>query len=376
MDKQEFINVINSILVPFGFKKERTNSWIRKGVAISTRVYLQRSLYGNLYYFRDYYVINNLKTKHKQDRECITDTRFDDDNLLYQMCNLENDVPDEVRETTLRSLITKVFENHHFIETEDELKEMILKRLHPEFIVILEYLGIDQVQYNNMWRKRRNAAIMQRLAQVFESSPTGDCEIRNEEKGFCVIYNPDDREVLVRLNVFVNPYTQNVEEVYQQILDRLSYFTKVVLYEKPIQEVERIEADKPSKLGFMHVELTILDHVADGEGIERVKDAIFQLQDEQKPHESPVWFKSELDGYVCYFEGEWWSPCRAVIMGEDGYERFDFSDESKYDVGMWDIVEGDYDQLEYEDSFELITSAAFQEIWEKTEKDHEPEPWE
>lgn len=75
------------------------------------------------------------------------------------MCNLENDVPDEVRETTLRSLITKVFENHHFIETEDELKEMILKRLHPESIVFLECLGIDKVQYNNMWRKRRNAAI-------------------------------------------------------------------------------------------------------------------------------------------------------------------------------------------------------------------------
>ena len=43
----------------------------------------------------------------------------------------------------------------------------------------------------------------------------------------------------------------------------------------------------------------------------------------------------------------------------------------KFDVKMWDIVTSDYDQLEYEDSLELITSAAFQEIWEKTEKDHE-----
>ncbi len=44
-------------------------------------------------------------------------------------------------------------------------------------------------------------------------------------------------------------------------------------------------------------------------------------------------------------------------------------------MAMWDIVTGDYDQLEYSDLFELISSAAFQDIWDKTEKEHEPEPW-
>jgi hypothetical protein len=62
-------------------------------------------------------------------------------------------------------------------------------------------------------------------------------------------------------------------------------------------------------------------------------------------------------------------------MGEDGYERYEFFAELKFDMAMWDIVTGDYDRLEYSDSFELISSETFQDIWNKTEKEHEPEPW-
>lgn len=39
-----------------------------------------------------------------------------------------------------------------------------------------------------------------------------------------------------------------------------------------------------------------------------------------------------------------------------------------YDEEMWYIVEGEYDQMEYYDSFELISSQEFQNIWEKTGK--------
>jgi len=140
--------------------------------------------------------------------------------------------------------------------------------------------------------------------------------------------------------------------------------------------VEKIDADKANKLGFMHVELTIFDYVVDGDGIEKVKEAIFQMQEEQAPHESYVCFKSDYNGNTCYFEYGEWTFKRAVIMGEDGYERYEFSDEEKFDRGKWDIVTGDYGQLEYSDSFELISQTAFQTIWEDTEKEHEPEPWE
>ncbi|MBQ6210450.1 MAG: hypothetical protein IJK42_11890, partial [Prevotella sp.] len=100
-----------------------------------------------------------------------------------------------------------------------------------------------------------------------------------------------------------------------------------------------------------------------------LKDIIYQLHSEQVPNESLVWFKSEYNDNICYFEGNlWWYPKRAVIMGEEEYERIDFSDEMNYDDEMWYIVEGEYDQLESYDSFELISSQEFQNIWEKTGK--------
>ena len=148
------------------------------------------------------------------------------------MCNLENDVPDSVREATIKTLLKDAFENHQYIETEEELKKMILRRLPCVFKNIMDYLGIDQELYDSLWKQRKNASMMQRLSGVFESSPTSYCEIRNEEKGFCVTYNLDDREIRIRLYLFVNPYTQNVESVCQQWMDRLNYFTKTILVHK------------------------------------------------------------------------------------------------------------------------------------------------
>ena len=45
-------------------------------------------------------------------------------------------------------------------------------------------------------------------------------------------------------------FAKHVEEVYQEKLNKLKYFTKVVPYENPMQEVEKIDADKANKLGF------------------------------------------------------------------------------------------------------------------------------
>ena len=206
-----------------------------------------------------------------------------------------------------------------------------------------------------------------RLSQIFETEPTGDYELRNEEMGFYVTLDLEEKELQVRIDTFVNPYTQDVQSVYMERLRRLAF----------LEPIATIDANKPSKLGGMQVVLTMPVADVTDDMLKRLKDVIFQMHSEQVPNETFIWFKSEYNDDVCYFEGDMlWYPRRAVIMGEDGYERYEFFDEEKFDVGMWDIVTGDYDQLENEDSFELITSAAFQEIWEKTEKDHEPEPWE
>ena len=375
-----FKSIISDCLARFGFKKARSNFWLRKGKEVTLKIQLQRSAYSALYYIRVYYVINDLPLDYPDwSMTGHTYTGFglnsQKEQQLAQMCNLENDVPDDVRESILRLLINEAFGNFHYIETERELREMILKRLLPEFKVVLEHLKIDQEQYDQMWQAKRNEIRMQRLAQVFESSPTGEFEICNEEKGFLVTYSPEDQEILVRLNVFVNPYKQNVEEVYQQKLDRLEYFTKIVPFENPMQEVERIEADKPSKLGFMHIELTIPDYVADGEGIEKVKEAIFKMQEEQLSYENFVWFKSKHNGRTCYFEYGHWTFKRAVIMGENGHQCFDFTEETRSHQEMLGDLTNDYDQLEYSDSFALISSEEFQKVWDATTIDHEPEPW-
>lgn len=258
MDIITFKQVINDSLVPFGYKKQRTNSWIRKGKTISTKVYLQRSLYGNLYYFHVYYVINNLKTTHKEDKECFSGIDYVDEKLLYKMCDLDYDVSDDAREATLKSLLTRMFENHHYIETEEELKKLILEKPIHVFNVIIDYLGIDPKEYHNMWQKRKEAGIMQKLAKGFGIEPTSDYELSNEAMGFYVEYGPEDNVILIKINTIVNPYTQDVKKVYQERLDRLNAFTECGR-EKPAKVVETIEAYAPSKLGSMQVVLAFVN---------------------------------------------------------------------------------------------------------------------
>ena len=144
-----------------------------------------------------------------------------------------------------------------------------------------------------------------------------------------------------------------------------------------LKQTATINADKPSKLGSMQIKLSMPVAAATDEVLMRLKDVIFQAHSEQAPNESLVWFKSEYYDDICYFEGDlWWGPCRAVIMGEDGFERYEFSDELKYDMRMWDIVTGDYDRLEDSEAFELISSTEFNRIWNETELAYQPEPLE
>ena len=206
-----------------------------------------------------------------------------------------------------------------------------------------------------------------RLSRIFGCSPANDTELQNENSGFYVELNRETQKLTVNINTFVNPYTQDVSSVYKERLSRLDF----------LKHIATIDAYEPSKLGAMQIKLTIPVADVTDEQLKRLRDVILQMHSEQVPNESFVWFKSEYNDDICYFEGNlWWYPRRAVIMGEDGYERFEFSDEEKFDRGMWDIVTGDYDQLENSDSFELISQTAFQTIWEQTEKVHEPEPWE
>lgn len=204
-----------------------------------------------------------------------------------------------------------------------------------------------------------------RLSQIFECPPTGDNDLRNEQAGFYVSFEPTKLEIEIRVNTFVNPYTQDVETVYQE---RLECF-------KAFENVATIEANEPSKLGFMQIVLTIPKEKATNEVLTQLKDTIYSIYNEWKQNESLVWFKVKYHKGISYFEGSWWYPLRAIIKNRRGYVRYDFSDELKFDEDMWEIVQGEYDEFENSDSFVLIDGKVFQEMWETTELNYKPKPF-
>ena len=204
-----------------------------------------------------------------------------------------------------------------------------------------------------------------RLSRLFECTPTGDNDLHNEQAGLYVSLEPAKQEIEIRVNTFVNPYTQEVETVYQERLERFKSF----------EHVATIEANEPSKLGFMQIVLTIPYNRATDDVLTHIKEVIYAIFNEWKPNESLVWFKVEYRRSICYFEGEWWMPTRAVIKSRRGYERYDFSDEAKYDEEMWEIVQGEYDEFEDSDSFALIDGQEFQDKWDATELNYMPKPY-
>ena len=203
------------------------------------------------------------------------------------------------------------------------------------------------------------------LSQIFECPPTSDNDLRNEQAEFYVSFEPTKQEIEIRVNTFVNPYTQDVETVYQERLERFKAF----------ENVATIEANEPSKLGFMQIVLTIPKEKATNEVLTQLKNTIYSNYNEWKQNESLVWFKVKYHKGISYFEGSWWYPLRAIIKNRRGYERYDFSDEMKFDEEMWEIVQGEYDEFENSDSFVLIDGKDFQEMWETTELNYKSKPY-
>lgn len=193
-----------------------------------------------------------------------------------------------------------------------------------------------------------------RLSQIFGCPPANDIELRNEDFGFYVKLNRETQELTVNVNTFVNPYTQDVVVVYQERLERFKAF----------EHAATISAEHPCKLGFMKILVTIPMEKATDRVLMQIKDTIYSIYKEWKPNETLVCFKAEYNGATCFFEGEWWMPTRAVIKKKHGYERYDFSDEAKYDEEMWELVQGEYDKFENSDSFALIAPTEFKKIWD------------
>lgn len=199
-----------------------------------------------------------------------------------------------------------------------------------------------------------------RLSSIFNCPQDDD-----KQSGYSVFIDTERQEIIVHVNTFVNPYSQDIETVYQRWVKRFRAF----------EHVATVSPYKPSKLGFMQIVLSIpLDKGTD-EVLTQLYEVIQSICNEWKPNERKVCFKADYKGLVCYFEGAWWYPYRAIIKDGGKYKRYDFSDEMKFDEKMWDIVKGDYDDLENTESFALIDAKEFEDIWKKTSFFHKIIPW-
>ena len=212
--------------------------------------------------------------------------------------------------------------------------------------------------------ERAPTSLSLRISKLFECPLEGNYEEIAEKIGVYIDYDTDTHELVFRINTFVNPYTQDVESVYQKRLERFKIF----------ELIASISADKPSKFGFMQIVLTIHEDKATDDVILQIKDAVDWNNGEWKPNECKVCCKAEYKGAECYFEGSWWYVWRAVIKNRKGYERYDFSDESKFDEDMWNLESGEYTDLENTDSFCLISPSDFESVWDKTTRIHKPVP--
>lgn len=233
------------------------------------------------------------------------------------------------------------------------------KKIEEAFMSKPRHLTVEKAE------KKDYSPEILRLSRLFGCLPTSDNDLHNEQAGVHVSFEPAKQEIEIRVNTFVNPYTQDVKRTYQERVERFKAFESIAI----------ISADEPSKLGFMQIVLTIPKEKATDDVLIKIQDVIYAIYRQWKQNESLIWFKVKYHKGVSYFEGSWWYPLRAIIKNGCGYERYDFSDEMKFDEEMWEIVQREYDEFENSDSFVLIDGKVFQEMWEATELNYKPKPY-
>ena len=233
------------------------------------------------------------------------------------------------------------------------------KKIEEAFMSKPRHLTVEKAE------KKGYSPEILRLSRLFGCLPTSNNDLHNELAGFHVSFESAKQEIEIRVNTFINPYTQDVKSAYQERVERFKAFESIAI----------IFADEPSKLGFMQIVLTISKEKATDDVLLKIKDVIYAIYRQWKQNESLVWFKVNYHKGVSYFEGSWWYPLRAIIKNGRGYERYDFSDEMKFDEEMWEVVQEEYDKFENSDSFVLIGGKVFQEMWEATELNYKPKPY-
>lgn len=143
MDSSKLKKTINDILSEYGFKK-KGNRWIRKGEEISEKAVLQKSSFGNYYYFRYYYNINNLSLDDNEGHVLASIGVSEQEYKSFlQALDLENVLDDEQRREAIKQIFSEsVLCKTNMIDSEEKLRAFLVQSGLPVLCIVSQYLHL------------------------------------------------------------------------------------------------------------------------------------------------------------------------------------------------------------------------------------------
>ena len=127
MEKKEFIDLLNRIFVPLGFKR-KGNNWVYNGEALTKLINLQKSNFGETYYLNYGYIIKNLDLDGM--RSHISKGLGSSNKLvnsrIHELLDLDSLLDQDSRLRELEDLINKqIVEEFNHINSEEDILNYI-----------------------------------------------------------------------------------------------------------------------------------------------------------------------------------------------------------------------------------------------------------
>ncbi len=146
MEKAEFVEFLNALFVPIGFKR-KGNNWVINGKEINKIINLQKSQYSNSYYLNYSYIINSLPLNGFRSHLDFRLTSFDKDERegIRELLNFENEIDDAVRVVNLSKFIDdQIINQMRSVYTEKDLFEVLkgMKYRHTVPPFVLDYFDL------------------------------------------------------------------------------------------------------------------------------------------------------------------------------------------------------------------------------------------
>ena len=131
MEKKELIKLLDSIFVPFKFKR-KGNNWVFNGDVISKIINLQKSNYSNLFYVNYGFIIQELElTTVTHIGYRLAAIEKSEQSRITNLLDLESNISDDIRLSELKTLITKkVLHKMQSINTEEDILNELKSRSH------------------------------------------------------------------------------------------------------------------------------------------------------------------------------------------------------------------------------------------------------